>query len=138
MSDDAGAVRVREAACACRRFVVRCEGEPVRVSVCHCLDCQRRTGSAFGVQARFARDRVHGIEAGTSFVRKGDSGGSIHFRFCSGCGSTVAWEPDGLPDFVVVAMGAFADPSFLAPVISIYESRQHAWLKLEGEIDHHE
>lgn len=138
MSDVANDVRVREAACACRGFVVRCEGEPVRVSVCHCLECQRRTGSAFGVQARFERARVHGIEAGKEFVRRGDSGGTIRFRFCASCGSTIAWEPDGLPGFVVIAVGAFADPSFLAPAISIYETRMHAWVRLEGAIDHHE
>ncbi len=130
--------RVREAACACGRFVVRCEGEPVRVSVCHCLECQRRTGSAFGVQARFAKERVRGAEAGTEFVRRGDSGGTIRFRFCAACGSTVTWQPDGLPGFVVVALGAFADPSFAAPVVSIYETRQHPWLSLREPIEHHD
>ncbi len=48
----------RHAACACGRLRVSCEGDPVRVSVCHCLECQRRTGSVFGVSARFPKDRV--------------------------------------------------------------------------------
>lgn len=48
----------RRATCTCGQLGVDCEGDPVRVSVCHCLPCQQRTGSAFGVQARFARAQV--------------------------------------------------------------------------------
>jgi len=33
-------------------------GEPIRVSICHCLACQRRTGSVFGAQARFPQEAV--------------------------------------------------------------------------------
>ena len=42
----------RDASCSCGQLHLTCEGEPVRISVCHCLACQQRTGSAFGVQAR--------------------------------------------------------------------------------------
>ena len=48
----------RHAACSCGALKLTTTGEPIRVSVCHCLACQRRTGSAFGYQARFPRDRV--------------------------------------------------------------------------------
>jgi hypothetical protein len=44
---------VCSACCSCGQLQVTTTGEPVRISVCHCLACQRRTGSAFGVQARF-------------------------------------------------------------------------------------
>lgn len=49
---------LREAACQCGRLVIRCSGEPAAVSLCHCLDCQRRTGSVFGVGAFFAREQI--------------------------------------------------------------------------------
>ena len=58
----------RLANCACGRFQLRCQGEPRRVSMCHCIDCQRRTGSAFGVAAFFERDKVR-IERITSVYR---------------------------------------------------------------------
>lgn len=129
----------RRASCECGRLRLECEGEPVRVSICHCLSCQRRTGSAFGVQARFARDRVRVEGDATSFARTGDGGGRVTFHFCATCGSTVYWEPDGLPEFVVVAVGAFADPSFPAPTVSVYEARRHAWaLPPDACLEHHE
>lgn len=43
----------RTASCSCGQLQIEVQGEPVRVSVCHCLACQRRTGSLFGEQARF-------------------------------------------------------------------------------------
>ena len=44
---------VRHAECQCGQLRVDVSGEPIRVSVCHCLNCQRRSGSAFAAQARF-------------------------------------------------------------------------------------
>ena len=41
-----------------RTVVLRIEGEPSRISMCHCLDCQRRTGAETSNQARFSREQV--------------------------------------------------------------------------------
>ena len=48
----------RHAACSCGQLRVATEGDPVRISICHCHACQKRTGSAFGYQARWPRDQV--------------------------------------------------------------------------------
>jgi Glutathione-dependent formaldehyde-activating enzyme len=64
----------RTAECACGQLRAEADGEPIRVSVCHCLACQRRTGSAFGAQARFARDRVRVSGEAREFVRFADPG----------------------------------------------------------------
>ncbi len=126
---------MRRASCSCGQLHLVCEGEPVRVSMCHCLECQRRTGSVFGVQARFPRAAVTAIEGrSTQFTRVGDSGNPVTFHFCPVCGSTVYYEIGDLPGFIGVAVGAFADPSFPAPKISVYEERRHSWA-LPGELD---
>ncbi len=122
----------RTASCSCGQLRVRCAAEPVRVSICHCLACQQRTGSAFGVQARFAASDVT-VEGRTSaFERIGDAGTRVVFEFCPRCGSTVLWRLDAIPGFVAVAVGAFADPSFPPPSISIYEARRHGWALSDG------
>jgi hypothetical protein len=117
----------RRASCSCGQLSVVCEGEPVRVSMCHCFACQRRTGSAFGVQARFPREQVTAEGRASSYARTGDSGGRVTFRFCPDCGSTVFWELDALPGLLAVAVGAFADPTFPPPKVSVYEERRVAW-----------
>lgn len=125
----------RRASCSCGSLTLECAGDPLRVSLCHCLACQQRTGSVFGVQARFARDQVTISGAATSYERQGDSGGHVTFHFCPHCGSTVYWEPDGLPDHLIVAAGAFADPAFPAPSMTVYEDRRHGWVEHLGGLE---
>jgi hypothetical protein len=85
------------------------------------------------MQARFARENVTRIAGkSTAFTRKGDSGGTVTFQFCPRCGSTVYWELSSAPDAVAIAVGAFADPGFPAPRISVYEARRHDWVDLDG------
>lgn len=125
---------VRVASCSCGQLRLSCEGEPVRVSICHCLECQRRTGSVFATQARFARAGVTVAGHSTTWARTGDSGGTAVFHFCPACGSIVYWEPVELPDIVYVAVGAFADPAFPAPHVSVYEERRHPWALAAGTL----
>src|SRR5215470_2784858 len=121
----------RRAACSCGQLLITCDGEPVRVSMCHCLECQRRTGSVFSNQAWFDREQiVSTLGASTEFVRSSDAGNSVIFRFCPICGSTVYWEAEGFPALVAVAVGSFADPAFPSPTHSVWEKRRHHWLKL--------
>jgi hypothetical protein len=124
----------RVASCSCGQLRLTCEGEPVRISICHCLECQKRTGSVFATQARFAREHVT-IEGHTSqWTRVGDSGTAATFHFCPVCGSTVYWEMSGAPEFLAVAVGAFADPGFPPPRVSVYEERQHKWTLAVGQL----
>lgn len=119
---------IRHAACSCGQLRVACEGDPVRVSICHCLECQRRTGSVFGAQARFPRDRVRIEGRFNVYSRLGDSGATLNFSFCPVCGSTVHWHSTAAPEIVAVAMGAFADPAFGPPRHSVYERSRHGWV----------
>ncbi|MCB2096366.1 MAG: GFA family protein [Parvularculaceae bacterium] len=120
---------VRDASCACGDIRLRCKGEPVRISVCHCLECQKRTGSAFAAQARFLKEDVEFLQGEpATFARTGDEGGAITQRFCPRCGTTVWYAIDNDPDRIAVTLGAFADPSFPPPRFSVYEERKHAWV----------
>ncbi len=104
------------------------------MSVCHCLACQQRTGSVFGAQARFAQEAVTISGTSKEFVRVGDEGTRITFNFCPHCGSTVYYKlPEG---FVAIPVGAFADPSFPAPSVSVYEERMHSWVQIPGAVTH--
>jgi hypothetical protein len=125
---------VRNASCSYGQLRLACEGEPVRISLCHCLECQKRTGSVFGAQARFPREHVTIAGDASRWTRRGDSGGEATFGFCPVCGSTVYWEPASMPDFVSVAVGAFADPNFPPPYVSVYEERRHPWTLAIGDL----
>ena len=126
----------REASCSCGQLRATIEGEPVRISVCHCLACKRRTGSAFGYQARFpiAGFQVEGDF--TEYVRySDDEGEERRMSFCPECGSTVFYKLESQPDVVAIPVGAFADPSFPPPTVSVYESRRHPWVRMPDSVN---
>mmetsp|Transcript_4051 Transcript_4051/g.5817 ORF Transcript_4051/g.5817 Transcript_4051/m.5817 type:complete len:165 (-) Transcript_4051:310-804(-) len=130
-------IRIRKASCSCGETQIECEGDPVRVAVCHCNACQKRTGSVFGAQARYYRAKVR-IKEGktTEYIRKGDMGDAIHYRFCSTCGSTVYYEASGVPqmkNFIMIPVGVFADKNFPSPSLSVYDDRAHSWSKIDIE-----
>ena len=119
----------RTASCSCGQLRIEVEGEPRGVGMCHCLACQRRTGSVFAALASFSAPfKVFGTA--TEYVRRGDQGAQFTFRFCPICGTTVFHTEDGRHDSVSVAVGAFAESSFPAPKVSVYDSRRHSWVQL--------
>lgn len=123
----------RIATCRCGQLKAECEGEPVRVSVCHCLDCQRRTGSAFAAQARWPDARVTVTGRASTWVRTADSGRRATYRFCPDCGSTVAYVIEEWPGVTAIPLGAFADPDFPPPLFSVWEHRRHPWTCVLGD-----
>jgi hypothetical protein len=128
----------RVATCSCRQLMLRTTEEPLRVSICHCHACQRRTGSVFGVQARFREEAVVIRGESTAFVRRGESGGAATFHFCPTCGATVYYRLDSVERLIGVPVGAFARQDFPAPTISVYEECMHPWVCLPEHIEHME
>ena len=127
----------RIATCRCGQLSATCAGEPVRVSVCHCLDCKRRSGSAFAAQARWPAEAVTIAGQSTGWVTTADSGNSASFHFCPVCGATVWYEAGPFPGIVAIPIGAFADPDFPPPHYSVYEARKLPWVEITGpEVEH--
>ena len=124
----------RQASCSCGQLNLTCEGEPRHVSLCHCRECQRRTGSAFGIAAFFVRGAVTAAGEARPFTRRSEGGHAVTFHFCPICGSTVYWQPERFADLIAVAVGAFADPSFPVPAQSVWESARHDWVALPPNI----
>lgn len=126
----------RLASCSCGKLTARTRGEPTRVSICHCLACQRRTGGVFATQARFPAEAVTIEGESTQYVRVGDEGTAARFHFCPVCGCTVYYLPEAFADVVIIPVGAFADPGFPQPGVSVYGVRRHRWVGLPDDIEH--
>jgi len=130
------------ASCRCGQLRVTVSGDPVRVSVCHCLNCKKRSGSAFAVQARWPSAQVKIDGQSKTFVKVADSGNRATFHFCPECGSDVYYEIDGkfddkFNDLIAVPLGVFDDPFFLQPAFSVWENRKHDWVEIIGNgIEH--
>ena len=129
--------KIRVASCCCGQFKLTCKGDPVRISMCHCFACQQRTGSVFGVQARFKPDQILNIE-GEFKVYNRLAEGVVSFKFCPDCGSTVTYTISSMPDLVAVTVGSIQDPNIGSPVYSVYEARKHPWVQVPKDIEHYD
>lgn len=121
------------ATCSCGQLSARCEGPPIRVTVCHCHACQRRTGSAFSANARYERARVTIVGAAQTYTRIGDEGSRIIQSFCPVCGATVHYGNDAMPEMIAIPVGGFAEQTFPAPTVSVYCMRQVPWVEITAE-----
>ncbi len=120
----------RIASCACGQLRLNAVGEPARVGVCNCTQCQRRTGAAFAVGAFFPKRQIVAIEgADKAFGRSSDAGRHLEYHFCPECGSTVFWYLDAAPEFTAVAVGCFTDPAFAAPTRAIWAEHKLQWVE---------
>jgi hypothetical protein len=127
---------IRTAFCSCGQLTATTSEDPLRVSVCHCLACQRRTGSVFGAQARFRSEAVTIKGESKRYIRIGDEGSACVFNFCAYCGATVHYGIEGVDGSVAIPVGAFAEPDFPPPTFSVYEERKHAWVSLPNNMEH--
>ncbi len=118
----------RTASCARCAIHITARRAAATVSMCHCLQCQKRTGSTYCVHAYFARDALVVTGPRSSYTRAGDMGCFITFRFCPTCASTTDWDVEAVPDVVGVPVGRFADPEFTAPTVSIFMPHKHPWV----------
>ena len=122
------------ASCRCGQLRATVSGDPVRVSVCHCLNCKKRSGSAFAVQARWPQEQVTIEGRSDTFELVADSGNRATFHFCPDCGSDVHYDINGKFDGqIAIPLGAFDDPYFLTPAFSVWEERKHDWVVISGE-----
>ena len=127
----------RTASCRCGQLRATAAGEPVRVSVCHCLDCKKRSGSAFSAQARWPEDQVELDGLSKTWTHRADSGNRITHHFCPECGSTVHYRIEGkFEGLVAIPLGAFDEPYFASPRFSVWEERKHDWVEITGEVEH--
>jgi len=126
----------RTAHCCCGALRVEVSADPDIVGVCHCGECQRRTGSVFGVVAFFKKEHVRAEGPSNIYVRDGQEGRKVRMHFCPTCGTTVFWEADLRPDHIGVAVGAFHDANFPRPTGSVWEASKHGWVVFAHDVAH--
>ena len=106
-----------EGGCVCGSVRYVTTGNPLRVTVCHCTWCQRRTGSAFAVVVPFREEQVK-ITGGplTRYRHVSDESGRwLDLEFCPKCGANIGFTFEWRPGVRIVEAGTFDDPSWISP-----------------------
>jgi hypothetical protein len=125
----------RIAQCSCGGISVTVNADPRFTVLCHCIQCQRRTGSPFGVGIYFRREDVRLEGVAKSHTRKVEgTDRSVTNDFCPECGGTIYWTLDFRPQHIGIAAGNFADPEFGRPNRRVWTQHKHDWIILPPEI----
>ena len=124
-----------EGGCACGELRFRLTSRPMFVHCCHCLDCQRQTGSAFVLNALIETDRIEVLAGKPSPVPvPTDSGGPHDVYRCPTC-QTAVWSDYGRrPGLRFVRVGTLGAPSALAPDVHIFTRSKQPWVGLPAEV----
>jgi hypothetical protein len=124
------------AQCQCGQLSAAISGTTDQIVACHCIECQRRSGSPFGVIAYYPAAAVALSGEAREFSRIADSGKRFTTCFCPHCGTTVWCVSEAKPDAIGIPVGTLADPAYPAPARSVYERSMHSWVTVPGKIPH--
>ncbi|KSV79931.1 aldehyde-activating protein [Sinorhizobium sp. GW3] len=114
--------------CLCGRVALSVHGEPIRVGICHCMDCRKESGSAF---------TFYGIWPAEQFEYSGEVSDFQGRRFCSHCGSRV-FSVDAREAEVKLGILSQA-PTPLKPSYELWVKRREPWLRpVEGAAQYQE
>jgi hypothetical protein len=128
--------------CGLVRF--KAVGEPLRITICHCTWCQRRTGTAFGTEVVFNTDQVEVSGRGITRHRhiSDESGRWLDVEFCSRCGTNLGFMLEAAPGLRTLPAGAFDDLQWLRAdryqVRHVYVRSRRDWSELSGNVEVYE
>ena len=116
--------------CACGAVRYRLTSEPMFVHCCHCLNCQRQTGSAFVINVLIEGDRIELLSDDPQPVDVPRDDGSMQRIFrCPSCQTAVFSEYGG-PAVRFVRAGTLDEPSAVEPDVHIYTRSKLPWVTL--------
>jgi hypothetical protein len=123
-----------QASCQCGSLTAEIQdGAEPMVVACHCIDCQKRSGSPFGTMAYYPVTFVNFAGEAREYARPTDSDNTFTTGFCPTCGSTLYGKASGFPGIVGVTFGTIDERKLPAPVRSVYEQSRHHWVQMPAE-----
>jgi hypothetical protein len=124
----------REGGCSCGAVRYRLTSDPLFVHCCHCLNCQRQTGSAFVINALIETDRVELLTGDPQAVDVPREGGKTQTIWrCPSCQIAVFSEYT-YPEVRFVRAGTFDDPASVVPDVHIFTRSKLPWVTLPESV----
>lgn len=119
--------------CLCGHCTYRVAGEPVQIVVCSCLDCQHRTGSAFGIGVWFHLNQVISLPKDiVHYKHFNENGRWVEHGFCSKCGSTLSWQAEMFNQQIAFAGGTFHSKHLDSKVDHfVYKKTLPKWVRFQ-------
>ncbi len=116
--------------CQCRAVRYQCTAAPASIYACHCTECQRQSGSAFGTSMLVPRDAfsfTHG--APRTWVRTAESGRKVDCLYCPDCGTRIVHLPQHSPTMAIIRPGTLDDTKWIRLAGHIWLASRQAWFE---------
>jgi len=122
--------------CFCEAVQYRLMQEPLTLYACHCTDCQKRSGSAFGLSLWVDRTAIEVTQGDAALqISSGHDDRLRHSRVCIQCNTRLWSEPEKNPALAVVRPGTLDDTSWLRPVAHLWTRSAQPWFEFpEGVV----
>ncbi len=117
--------------CECEELHYKLRAAPLFTHACHCLDCQRRTGSAFSMTTFVLRADVI-ITHGQTLAKRASPRSTVYS--CSKCRTVIYIASTAFPLTVILKQGTLHDPSVATPQAHIWVRRKQPWLTLPEDV----
>jgi hypothetical protein len=118
--------------CQCGKVRYRFEGEPIELTVCHCRECQRQSGSAFGMSLSIPAEAFELLSGNLKFFEVVcDSGRNKSCAFCPNCGTRIYHRTDA---GISIKAGTLDDTSRLRPTAHYWTKRRQPWVVIPDEV----
>ena len=115
--------------CHCGAVTYQAEIDPERVSICHCTDCQKLTGSPYRVTVICSGDQISMTgRPAKIYAKRGDNGRMRFQHFCGECGSPLFTSGEGGPDDWGIRWGSIRQRAELRPGRQIWCRSAVAWI----------
>jgi len=121
--------------CLCGNVRYEYTGELEGATYCHCPDCRRTTGSAFGVGVRMQSAALRILSGSVKdYTKTADSGNTITRQFCPECGSPLFTREPAYPHLVWVKAGSLDNPELIKPTHQIWTERSVPWAHINPSL----
>jgi hypothetical protein len=116
-------------ACLCGAVTYHVDGGPrFNAYACHCTDCQRRSGSAFGIQLAVMETALTVAGATISGTHVQPSGAVAGIVACAACLTRLYTTNDRRPGIVNLRAGTIDGAAHIAPVAHMWVTQKHDWI----------
>lgn len=114
--------------CLCEAIHFRVTEEPLTIYACHCTDCQKRSGSAFGLSMWVNRTAIEVTKGEVTLHKSTSADGKQRLaKICGQCGVRMWSEPPKYPDYAIIRPGILDDRSWVRPIAHIWTRSAQPW-----------
>ena len=125
--------------CHCGQITFEAEVDPGAMSICHCTDCQRLTGSAF--RATVSAPAAHFVLRGTlpsTYIKTAESGNQRLHAFCGNCGTPLYATAIDKPQSYSLRVGTITQRAAFTPLRQIWRRSKLGWVDSLASVPAHD